>query len=106
MGATLDQRTTVQDRLARPVRDLRVSVTDRCNFRCRYCMPREVFGADFTFMPRSELLSFEEITRLVTLFAAEGVSKIRWPGGEPLLRRELPRLVEMIAAVEGIEDIA
>src|ERR1700742_1505519 len=105
MGATLDQRTAVQDRLARPLRDLRVSVTDRCNFRCRYCMPREVFGPDFAFLPRSELLTFEEITRLVRLFAAEGVTKVRLPGGEPLLRRELPRLVEMIASVDGICDI-
>jgi cyclic pyranopterin phosphate synthase len=106
MGVTLDQRSAVQDRLARPLHDLRISVTDRCNFRCRYCMPREVFGPDFTFMPRSELLTFEEITRLVQLFAAEGVSKVRLTGGEPLLRRQLPQLVEMIAAVEGIKDIA
>jgi GTP 3',8-cyclase len=106
MSATLDQLTPVHDRLSRPLRDLRVSVTDRCNFRCRYCMPREVFGPDFAFMPRDELLTFEEITRLVKLFAAEGVTKVRLTGGEPLMRRQLPRLVEMIASVEGIADIA
>lgn len=106
MSVMLDERTAVEDRLSRPLRDLRVSVTDRCNFRCRYCMPREVFGSDFAFMPRAELLTFEEITRLVTLFAAEGVTKVRLTGGEPLMRRQLPRLVEMIAAVEGIGDIA
>lgn len=106
MSVTLDQRAAVEDRLARPVRDLRVSVTDRCNFRCRYCMPREVFGPNFAFLPRAELLTFEEITRLVRLFATEGVTKVRLTGGEPLLRRELDRLVEMIAAVDGIADIA
>jgi cyclic pyranopterin phosphate synthase len=106
MGATIDQHAAVEDRLARPLHDLRISVTDRCNFRCRYCMPREVFGSDFAFMPRSELLTFEEITRVVRLFAAQGVSKVRLTGGEPLLRRQLPRLVEMIAAVDGIDDIA
>ena len=94
------------DRLERPVRDLRISVTDRCNFRCRYCMPQEVFGPGFAFMPRAELLSFEEITRLVRLFAAAGVTKLRLTGGEPLLRRDLPALITMLAAVEGIEDIA
>jgi cyclic pyranopterin phosphate synthase len=106
MSGTLDQRPAVPDRLGRALGYLRVSVTDRCNFRCQYCMPREVFGPDFAFLPRSELLSFEEITRLVTLFAAEGVTKVRLTGGEPLLRRDLAQLVGMIAAVEGISDIA
>lgn len=96
----------MNDRLGRPVRDLRVSVTDRCNFRCVYCMPHEVFGPDFAFLPRSELLSFEEITRLVRVFAAAGVTKVRLTGGEPLLRRELPRLVEALVAVPGIDDVA
>jgi cyclic pyranopterin phosphate synthase len=96
----------IVDELGRPLLDLRVSVTDRCNLRCPYCMPREVFGGDFRFMPRAELLSFEEIARLARILAAEGVSKIRLTGGEPLLRRNLERLVEMLAAVEGIEDIA
>jgi cyclic pyranopterin phosphate synthase len=94
------------DLLHRPLRDLRVSVTDRCNLRCPYCMPREVFGASFRFLPREELLSFEEITQVVAAMAAHGVSKVRLTGGEPLLRRGLERLIEMLAGVEGISDIA
>jgi GTP 3',8-cyclase len=94
------------DQLGRPLRDLRISVTDRCNFRCTYCMPREVFGRDYAFLARSELLSFEEVTRLVGIFAEHGVSKVRLTGGEPLLRRGLDRLVEMIAGVDGIDDVA
>lgn len=94
------------DRFGRPLRDLRVSVTDRCNLRCPYCMPREVFGAGFAFMDRRELLSFEEVARLARVFARLGVRKIRLTGGEPLLRRELPRLVAMLDEVGGIEDIA
>jgi GTP 3',8-cyclase len=94
------------DRFGRLLRDLRISVTDRCNFRCRYCMPREVFGPDHQFLDRAELLSFEEITRLVRVFAHQGVRKIRLTGGEPLLRRELERLVRMLTQVDGIEDIA
>jgi cyclic pyranopterin phosphate synthase len=96
----------VRDLLERPLRDLRVSVTDRCNLRCRYCMPREVFGPGFRFLPRAELLSFEEITRLVRVFARLGVRKVRLTGGEPLLRRELERLVAALAQIEGIEDLA
>jgi GTP 3',8-cyclase len=99
MTATLDQR-------ARPLRDLRISVTDRCNFRCGYCMPKELFGRDFAFLPRAELLSFEEITRLARLFAEQGVTKVRLTGGEPLLRRDLERLVEMLAGLDGITDVA
>jgi GTP 3',8-cyclase len=99
MIATLDQR-------ARPLRDLRISVTDRCNFRCGYCMPKELFGGDFAFLPRAELLSFEEILRLARLFAERGVTKVRLTGGEPLLRRDLQRLVEMLAGLDGISDIA
>ena len=91
------------DRRGRPLRDLRVSVTDRCNFRCRYCMPRELFGPGFEFLPSSEILSFEEITRLARLFAAAGVRKIRLTGGEPLLRRELATLVEMLSSVPDVE---
>ena len=95
---------TITDRLGRPLRDLRISVTDRCNFRCRYCMPREVFGADFAFLPRSEILSFEEITRLARIFADHGVQKIRLTGGEPTLRAELPTLVRMLKeTIPGIE---
>src|SRR5579863_4301665 len=96
----------VLDRRSRPVRDLRISVTDRCNFRCTYCMPKEVFGRDFAFLPRAELLTFEEITRVTRAFAREGVSKIRLTGGEPLLRRDLDRLVAMLAGIDGITDLA
>jgi len=93
------------DRLGRPLRDLRISVTDRCNFRCTYCMPREIFGRDFEFLRREDLLTFEEITRLTQLFAHLGVEKIRLTGGEPLLRRDLESLVEMLAHVKGIRDL-
>src|SRR5579885_2125101 len=99
-------RVNLIDSLNRPLRDLRISVTDRCNFRCTYCMPREVFGASFQFLPRAELLSFEEIARLARLFAGAGVRKLRLTGGEPLLRRDLEKLVQLLAAVPGIEDIA
>jgi len=94
------------DTLDRPLRALRISVTDRCNFRCTYCMPRDVFGPDYPFLPREGVLSFEEITRLARIFAGLGVSKVRLTGGEPLMRRELPALVRMLAAVPGLEDLA
>ncbi|HEX7297539.1 MAG TPA: GTP 3',8-cyclase MoaA [Solirubrobacteraceae bacterium] len=97
---------TLADALDRPLRDLRISVTDRCNFRCRYCMPREVFGPQFPFLARAEVLTFEEITRVARIFVAGGVEKIRITGGEPLLRRELPRLVAMLAELEGVRDLA
>jgi len=93
------------DTLGRPLRDLRISVTDRCNFRCTYCMPKEVFGRDFHFLPASQLLRFEEIARLARVFAGLGVEKIRITGGEPLLRRDLPTLVHMLATVPGIRDL-
>ena len=93
------------DSLGRPLRDLRISVTDRCNFRCTYCMPREIFGRDFEFLRREELLSFEEIAHLAQVFAQAGVEKIRLTGGEPLLRRDLESLVEMLAHVKGIRDL-
>src|ERR1700740_1454972 len=96
----------VLDSRSRPLRDLRISVTDRCNFRCTYCMPKEAFGRDFAFLPRAELLTFEEITRLARTFAREGVSKIRLTGGEPLLRRDLERLIAMLGDVDGSTDIA
>lgn len=95
----------VIDKLGRPIRDLRISVTDRCNFRCAYCMPKEVFGDDYVFLPKNELLSFEEIERLSKLFALLGVKKLRLTGGEPLMRRDLPKLVEKLIQIEGIEDI-
>lgn len=93
------------DQLGRPMRDLRISVTDRCNFRCSYCMPKEVFGDDYAFLPKQELLTFEEIHRLTKLFVSLGVKKIRLTGGEPLLRKELPELIKLIFSVEGVEDI-
>ena len=92
------------DTLGRPVRDLRISVTDRCNFRCVYCMPREVFGRDYQFLERRELLTFEEIERLAYAFVrAGGVRKIRLTGGEPLVRRDVERLIELLARIEGVE---
>lgn len=94
------------DLLGRGLRDLRISVTDRCNFRCRYCMPVEVFGPGYAFMPREELLTFEEIVTLVRTLVPLGIGKIRLTGGEPLMRRGLEDLVAMIAAVEGVKDIA
>ena len=96
---------TITDTLARPMRDLRISVTDRCNFRCTYCMPKSVFGRDFRFLPASDLLTFEEIARLARVFATRGVDKIRLTGGEPLLRRDLETLVAMLAEIPGIRDL-
>ena len=95
----------LRDALARPLRDLRISVTDRCNFRCTYCMPKEVFGRDFAFADRAALLTFEEIARLTRLFVAHGVEKVRLTGGEPLLRRDLERLVAMLASIDGLRDL-
>ncbi|MEF2278791.1 GTP 3',8-cyclase MoaA [Deinococcus sp. YIM 134068] len=94
------------DRLGRPLRDLRVSVTDRCNLRCTYCMPASVFGPDYAFLPRTELLSFEEIERLARLFVELGVRKLRITGGEPLLRRDLPDLIARLTCLPGVEDVA
>ena len=88
------------DTLGRPLRDLRISVTDRCNFRCVYCMPKEVFGRDYRFLERRELLTFEELERLARVFVHEGVEKIRITGGEPLLRRDLERLIATLAALD------
>ncbi len=93
------------DTLARPLRDLRISVTDRCNFRCQYCMPREVFGPGFSYIPKADILTFEEIARLAKIFAQLGVRKIRLTGGEPLLRRNLDRLVASLAAIGGLGEI-
>ncbi len=93
----------LSDTLARPLRDLRISVTDRCNFRCSYCMPSEVFNKDYAFLPQSSLLSFEEITRLTRIFVAHGVEKIRLTGGEPLLRKHLEVLIEMLARLQTPE---
>ncbi len=95
----------ILDTLKRPLRDLRISVTDRCNFRCVYCMPKRIFK-DHVFLPHNEVLSFEEITRLVKIFVSLGTRKVRLTGGEPLVRRDLEKLVEMVASVEGLEDLA
>lgn len=102
--AGLDDRPS--DRLGRPLHDLRISVTDRCNFRCTYCMPREVFGRDYAFLPRAEILTFEEIARLARLFVGLGVSKLRVTGGEPLVRKDLPDLIRQLAAIGGVRDLA
>ncbi len=95
----------LRDTMDRPLRDLRISVTDRCNFRCRYCMPREVFGPDFAFLERTDLLTYEEITRLARIFVGAGVEKIRLTGGEPLVRRDLASLVRQLRAVPGLKDL-
>ena len=96
----------VSDRFGRPLRDVRISVTDRCNFRCPYCMPAELFGERYPFLPRETVLSFEEITRLARLFVGLGATKLRLTGGEPLLRAELPILVRQLADIPGVEDLA
>lgn len=93
----------ITDVLNRPLRDLRISVTDRCNFRCVYCMPKEIFGADYPYLRRDEILAFEEIARLARIFTAHGVRKVRLTGGEPLVRKDLHRLVKMLAEIPGLE---
>ena len=95
-----------KDTLNRPVRDLRISVTDRCNFRCGYCMPKELFGRDYEFLPHDDLLSFEEIEQVANSFARLGVRKIRLTGGEPLMRRDLENLIRKLAKVPGVDDLA
>lgn len=95
----------ITDKFGRPIRDLRISVTDKCNFRCRYCMPKEIFGDDFQFMRQDELLSFEEIERIAKIYAGMGVKKLRITGGEPLLRKDLHELIAVLNDIEGIEDI-
>lgn len=103
---TIAKNGAVTDRLGRPLRDLRISVTDRCNFRCRYCMPAEVYGGHYEFLPRTEILTYEEITRIARLFVRLGARKIRLTGGEPLVRARIERLVEMLASIEGLDDLA
>ena len=98
-------RLKIVDKLNRPLRDLRISVTDRCNFRCTYCMPKEVFGKDFAFLPHRELLTFEEITRLAKLFVDSGVEKIRLTGGEPTVRKDIGKLISMLSSVDGLKDL-
>jgi len=94
---------TITDTLNRPLRDLRISVTDRCNFRCVYCMPKEKFGFDHAFLPHDQVLTFEEITRLAGIFVSHGVQKIRITGGEPLVRKDLPQLIGMLSNLPGID---
>jgi GTP 3',8-cyclase len=101
-----DRAEPLADSLGRGLRDLRLSVTDRCNFRCVYCMPKEIFGHDFQFLERRELLSFEETVRLARIFVSLGVEKLRITGGEPLLRRELEALIAQLAEIEGMRDLA
>ncbi|MCY1569185.1 GTP 3',8-cyclase MoaA [Staphylococcus pettenkoferi] len=95
----------ITDKLGRPIRDLRLSVTDRCNFRCDYCMPKEIFGDDYVFLPKNELLTFEEMERITRIYTKLGVKKVRITGGEPLLRRNLYQLIERLNHIDGIEDI-
>lgn len=104
--AAAESAHPVLDQLRRPLRDLRISLTDRCNFRCRYCMPREVFGPGHAFMPTSSLLTVDEIDRLARLFVSLGVDKIRLTGGEPLLRRGLEDLVGRLHGLPGVDDVA
>lgn len=99
-------RTTVRDAFSRPLRDLRISVIDRCNFRCPYCMPKETYGDDYQFLPPADYLTFDEVTRLVRLFVAHGVTKVRLTGGEPLLRPRLPELIAALTRIPGIDDLA
>ena len=101
----LSPARAVTDTLGRPIRDLRVSLTDRCNFRCDYCMPAEIFGEHYEFLHRREILSFEEIERLVRIFVRFGVKKVRLTGGEPLLRNDVPALVEMLSKIDGVDDL-
>ncbi|MEX2143998.1 MAG: GTP 3',8-cyclase MoaA [Anaerolineales bacterium] len=94
------------DTRGRSMRDLRISVTDRCNFRCTYCMPKGVFGRDYAFMPQDQLLSFEELERVTRAFVGLGVNKVRLTGGEPLMRRDLETLVSRLASIPGVDDLA
>ena len=95
----------ITDKFRRPFRDLRISVTDRCNFRCTYCMPAEIYGERYQFLPKSQLLTFEEIERLTRVFVGLGAQKVRLTGGEPLVRNEVEHLVERLARVEGVDDL-
>src|SRR3954463_7075175 len=97
------QSEALRDTLGRGLRDLRISVTDRCNFRCVYCMPKEVFGQDYAFLERKELLTFEEIERLACIFRGLGIEKVRLTGGEPLVRRHLERLIGMLSDIPGLD---
>lgn len=101
-----EERHIIKDHFGRKLQDLRISVIDQCNFRCTYCMPKEIFGKDYQFLPQSELLSFDEIVRIAETFAALGVNKIRLTGGEPLMRKNLEQLISRLVKIPGIDDIA
>ncbi|HDR7961524.1 GTP 3',8-cyclase MoaA [Bacillus wiedmannii] len=101
----MKMKSVTLDKLQRPLKDLRISVTDRCNFRCRYCMPEEIFGPDYSFLSNDKILSFDEIERITRIFVSLGVRKLRITGGEPLLRRGLPQLIERLNKIDGVEDI-
>jgi len=101
--ASFDGHPGLVDTMGRAMRDLRISVTDRCNFRCTYCMPKEIFGADFAFLPRDQVLTFEELERLARIFVGLGVHKLRITGGEPLVRRDLPELIRMLSTIRTPE---
>ncbi|EJQ52382.1 molybdenum cofactor biosynthesis protein A [Bacillus cereus BAG6X1-2] len=98
-------KSVTLDKLDRPLKDLRISVTDRCNFRCRYCMPEEIFGRDYAFLSNDKILSFDEIERITRIFVSLGVRKLRITGGEPLLRKNLPELIQRLNEIDGVEDI-
>ncbi|TKI37138.1 GTP 3',8-cyclase MoaA [Bacillus mycoides] len=98
-------KSVTLDKLDRPLKDLRISVTDRCNFRCRYCMPEEIFGRDYSFLSNDKILSFDEIERITRIFVSLGVRKLRITGGEPLLRKDLPELIQRLNEIDGVEDI-
>ena len=106
IGLRIELPMKLLDQYNRPLRDLRISVTDRCNFRCPYCMPAEIFGERYQFLPKPQLLTFEEITRLTRIIVRLGAVKVRLTGGEPLLRQDIEELVAMLNAVEGVEDLA
>src|SRR5207248_9457822 len=103
LEGTADTSVLPVDHRGRVLHDLRISVTDRCNFRCVYCMPKDGFGGDYPFLPHAELLTFEEIVRLARIYVGLGVRKIRLTGGEPLLRKNIERLIEQLAALPGID---
>ncbi|WP_002149111.1 GTP 3',8-cyclase MoaA [Bacillus cereus] len=98
-------KSVTLDKFDRPLKDLRISVTDRCNFRCRYCMPEEIFGRDYSFLSNDKILSFDEIERITRIFVSLGVRKLRITGGEPLLRKGLPELIQRLNEIDGVEDI-
>src|SRR3972149_2905659 len=104
--ANSDSHTpSLLDQFRRPMRDLRISVTDRCNFRCFYCMPAEIYGERYEFLPKPEVLTYEEITRVARILVGLGISKIRLTGGEPLVRGDLDQLVAMMAKIPGVEGL-